>query len=240
MTKHFSAPTAAALAAALSAAVFALPAQAADGVVGAIQTCSADFFKAVAADKNIPENMKIRDGERAYLKVEKLPLDIIQFEKPFKEGGLTVSGYVFNDEVIRYFGVPDMHTHFWGLIVKEDWKKVVDTLKLDWEAVDTTHNSAHANRQVRFNGTKEWKPYARDPKYTMPKFGQIERAFHVQPYAGSTMIFCSMQSAGAPEKDILEEVRPDLLYVGNELTVREEKTEGGDQNASQKAGDQKK
>ena len=49
-----------------------------------------------------------------------------------------------------------------------------------------------------------------------------------------------MQSAGAPEKDILEEVRPDLLYVGNELTVREEKTEGVDQNASQKAGDQKK
>ena len=40
-----------------------------------------------------------------------------------------MTGYVFNDEIIRYVGVPDMHTHFWGLIVKEDWKSVVDKLK---------------------------------------------------------------------------------------------------------------
>lgn len=226
MTKHILSTTAAALL--LAGTVLTAQAAPTEGVVGAIQACNADFFKAVAADRNIPDEYKIKDGDRAYLRVEKLPLDIIQFEKPFKEGGLTVSGYVFNDEIIRYFGVPDMHTHFWGLIVKEDWKKVVDTLKLDWEAVDNTHNSAHANRMVRFNGQKEWQKYTRDPKYTMPEFGQIERAFHVQPYAGSTMIFCSMQSAGAPEKEILEEVRPDLLFTGKELTVREEKTEGVD------------
>ena len=110
-----------------AAAVLAMPAAHADetSVVKAIQACNADFFKAVAADKNIPESLKVRDGDMAYLKIEKVPLDVVLFEKPFKEDGLTVTGYIFNDEVIRYLGTPDMHTHFWGLLVKEDWKSVV-------------------------------------------------------------------------------------------------------------------
>ena len=56
-----------------AAAVLAMPAAHADetSVVKAIQACNADFFKAVAADKNIPESLKVRDGDMAYLKIEK-------------------------------------------------------------------------------------------------------------------------------------------------------------------------
>ena len=143
--------------AAAGAALTLLPsAQAADSqLLTALSTCRATYFDAIAKDKNIPESLKIRDGSRAYLKVEKQPLDVVMFEKPFKDSGLTVTGYVFNDEIIRYVGVPDMHTHFWGLIVKEDWKSVVDKLKgIDWEAVDSRHMSAHANRMLRKNDDK--------------------------------------------------------------------------------------
>ena len=97
-------------------------AQAADSqILNSLLACNASYFKAIAKDKNIPETLKIRSGDMAFLKVEKQPLDIVMFPKPFKDSGLTVTGYVFNDEIIRYPGVPDMHTHFWGLIVKEDW-----------------------------------------------------------------------------------------------------------------------
>ena len=52
-----------------AAAVLAMPAAhaAETSVVKAIQACNADFFKAVAADKNIPESLKVRDGDMAYL-----------------------------------------------------------------------------------------------------------------------------------------------------------------------------
>ncbi len=232
MTKTFLAAAAALCAAA------ALPAQAAgETALSALPACSASFFKAVAQDKNIPEKYKIHEGDMAYLKVEKLPLEVVQFDKPFEENGLTVTGYIFNDEIIRYFGVPDMHTHFWGFLIKEPWKKVVDAFNLDWEAVDMNHMSAHANRMMRMNGQKEgWKPYHRDPSYTMPEFGQMERAFHVAPYNDQTMVFCSMQSAGAPEEAIIREVRPDLLYgeKHENIPVREEKTEGEQSNAAAK------
>ncbi len=223
------------LAAAVAAALSVSAAQAGEaGVVKAIQACSADFFKAVAAEKRIPEALKVRDGDFAYLKVGKQPLDVVLFEKPFKSDGLTVTGYIVNDEIIRYFGVPDMHTHFWGLLVREDWKKAVDAMPLNWDAVDSNHRSAHANRVVRMNGDKDWRPWVRDPNYKMPDMGQIERAFHVAPYEKQTMIFCSMQSAGAPTEEILREVRPDLLFGDKEVSIREEKTEGIDDGAAKK------
>lgn len=207
-----------------AAAVLAMPAAhaAETSVVKAIQACNADFFKAVAADKNIPESLKVRDGDMAYLKIDKVPLDVVLFEKPYKQDGLTVTGYIFNDEVIRYLGTPDMHTHFWGLLVKEDWKSVVDKIQVDWEAVDTNHKSAHGNRMQRSNHDKEWKPYQREQNYTMPELGMIERVFHVAPYEDKTMIFCSMQSAGAPSEAILKETRPDLLFGEKEVPVRQE------------------
>lgn len=187
-------------------------AQAADSqILNSLLACNASYFKAIAKDKNIPETLKIRSGDMAFLKVEKQPLDIVMFPKPFKDSGLTVTGYVFNDEIIRYPGVPDMHTHFWGLIVKEDWKKAIDAFKVDWEAVDTRHMSAHANRMVRSNNEPVWKPYKRPDNYEYPEMDMTERAFHIQPYNGQTMIFCAMQTAGAPEAAIIQEVRPDLL-----------------------------
>lgn len=205
----------------------AASAQAADShLLTALSACHNGYFKAVAQDKNIPETLKVREGEFAYLKVEKQPLDVVMFEKPFKDSGLTVTGYVFNDEIIRYVGVPDMHTHFWGLIVKEDWKKAVDKLAgIDWEAVDSRHMSAHANRMIRGNDEKEWKAYTRPANYQYPEMGKTERAFHVQPWNGQTMIFCSMMSAGAPEEAIMADVRPDLLYGEQKVPVREEKIE---------------
>ena len=212
--------------AAAGAAIAMLPsaASAADSqLLTALSTCRAPFFEAVAKDKNIPEALKIRDGSRAYLKVEKQPLDVVMFEKPFKDTGLTVTGYVFNDEIIRYLGVPDMHTHFWGLIVKEDYKKVVDSLKgIDWEAVDSRHMSAHANRVLRKNDEAEWKAYTRPQNYEYPELGATERAFHVQPYENQTMIFCGMLSAGAPEEAIIADTRPDLLYGEQKVPIREE------------------
>lgn len=220
------------LVAAAAAFCAAGAAHAADSsVVKALQTCSADFYRAVAANKNIPEQFKIHEGDMAYLKVEKQPLDEVLFPKPFKDAGLTVAGYIVNDEIVRYFGMPDMHTHFWGLLVKDDWKSVVDSIKLDWEAVDMNHKSAHANRVVRSNdepGTA-WKAYTRPQNYEYPEFGQTERAFHVAPYRdGMTMIFCSMQSAGAPEEKIMRMTRPDLLRGEKAVPIREEKTDGID------------
>ncbi|MDO5531573.1 hypothetical protein [Sutterella sp.] len=204
-------------------AVAAGAAHAADSkLLNTLLACNADYFKAIAADKNIPETLKIRDGDRAYLKVEKQPLDIVNFPKSFKDSGLTVTGYVFNDEIIRYPGVPDMHTHFWGLIVKEDWKTAIDAFRVDWEQVDTRHMSAHANRMSRANDEKVWKAYKRPDKYEYPELGVSERAFHVQPWNGQTMIFCSMQTAGAPEGAILQEVRPDLLFGEQQVPIREE------------------
>lgn len=191
-------------------------------LVQTLPACSADFFKAVAKDKNIPEALKIREGEMAYLKVNKQPLDIVTLKKPFKDGGLTVTGYVFNDEIIRYPGVPDMHTHFWGLIVKEDWKKAVDAFNLDWEAVDSRHMSAHANRMTATNAERLWQPYKRPDNYEYPEMGVTERAFHIQPWNGQTMIFCGMQSAGAPEEAIIAGVRPDLLQGESKVPIREE------------------
>ena len=162
-------------------------AQAADSqILNSLLACNASYFKAIAKDKNIPETLKIRSGDMAFLKVEKQPLDIVMFPKPFKDSGLTVTGYVFNDEIIRYPGVPDMHTHFWGLIVKEDWKKAIDAFKVDWEAVDTRHMSAHANRMVRSNNEPVWKPYKRPDNYEYPEMDMTERAFHIQPYNGQT------------------------------------------------------
>lgn len=198
-------------------------AQAADSqILNSLLACNASYFKAIAKDKNIPETLKIRSGDMAFLKVEKQPLDIVMFPKPFKDSGLTVTGYVFNDEIIRYPGVPDMHTHFWGLIVKEDWKKAIDAFKVDWEAVDTRHMSAHANRMVRSNNEPVWKPYKRPDNYEYPEMDMTERAFHIQPYNGQTMIFCAMQTAGAPEAAIIQEVRPDLLQGENKVPIREE------------------
>lgn len=190
-----------AAAAALCAAALS-PAHAADAsVVKALQACSADFFKAIAQDKQFPEKYKVHDGDMAYMKIEKQPLDVVLFEKPYKVDDLTVAGYIVNDEIVRYFGMPDMHTHFWGLLIKEDWKKVVDSIKLDWEAVDTNHKSAHANRVVRMNEPgSTWKAYTRPSNYEYPEFGQTERAFHVAPYQNMTMIFCSMQTAARPKK----------------------------------------
>ncbi len=222
-----------AAAAALCAAALS-PAHAADAsVVKALQACSADFFKAIAQDKQFPEKYKVHDGDMAYMKIEKQPLDVVLFEKPYKVDDLTVAGYIVNDEIVRYFGMPDMHTHFWGLLIKEDWKKVVDSIKLDWEAVDTNHKSAHANRVVRMNEPgSTWKAYTRPSNYEYPEFGQTERAFHVAPYQNMTMIFCSMQTAGAPEEVVLRDARPDLLYGEKEVPIREEATEGIDKDGN--------
>ncbi len=219
--------------AALCAAV-AVPAHAADTtVVKALQACSADFFKAVAQDKHFPEKYKVHDGDMAYMKIEKQPLDVVLFEKPYEVDDLTVAGYIVNDEIVRYFGMPDMHTHFWGLLIKEDWKTVVDAIKLDWEAVDMNHKSAHANRVVRMNEPgSTWKSYTRPSNYEYPEFGQTERAFHVAPYREMTMIFCSMQTAGAPDEVVLRDARPDLLFGEKEVPIREEKTEGIDKDGN--------
>lgn len=192
-----------------------------------LTACNADFFRAVAKDQNIPETLKVHEGDMAYLKVEKQPLDQVSLVDAFKDSGLTVTGYVFNDEIIRYPGVPDMHTHFWGLIVKEDWKKAVDAFRLDWEAVDGRHNSAHANRQLRMNGENEWKAYKRPENYEYPELGATERAFHVMKNAqgSGAMIFCSMLSAGAPDEAVMRETRPDLLMGESNVAVTEKEIE---------------
>ena len=211
--------------------------QAADSqILAKLPACNADFFRAIAKDKNIPETLKVREGDMAYFKVEKQPLDMVSFPEIFKDTGLTVTGYVFNDEIIRYPGVPDMHTHFWGLIVKEDWKKAVDAFRLDWEAVDSRHRSAHANRMIRMTGENEWKAYKRPDNYEYPEMGATERAFHIQPYNGQTMIFCSMLSAGAPEEAVMREVRPDLLVGEQKVPVSEREIEKATKAAEQKAG----
>ena len=237
MKKVLLAAAAAICAAALS------PAHAADtSVVKALQTCSADFFKAVAQDKKFPEKYKVHDGDMAYMKIEKQPLDVVLFEKPYEvDDDLTVAGYIVNDEIVRYFGMPDMHTHFWGLLIKEDWKTVVDAIKLDWEAVDTNHKSAHANRMVRMNEPgSTWKAYTRPSNYEYPEFGQTERAFHVAPYQNMTMIFCSMQTAGAPDEVVLRDARPDLLFGEKEVPIREEATEGLDKSGNPTKTEEKK
>ncbi len=177
----------------------------------------------------------------AYFKVEKQPLEVVKFDKPFKEDGLAIACYILNDEIIRYFGVPDMHSHFWGLLVMDDWKAVVDSIKLDWEAVDVNHRSAHALRQTRMNDDpgSTWKAYVRPSNYEFPEFGRIERAFHVALFNDMTIIFCSMHSAGAPEEAILREVHPDLLFGEKQVPIREEATEGIDKdgNPIKKEGD---
>lgn len=190
-----------------------------------LTACNADFFRAVAKDRNIPETLKVREGDMAYLKVEKQPLDQVSLPDAFRDSGLTVTGYIFNDEIIRYPGVPDMHTHFWGLIVKEDWKKAVDAFRLDWEAVDGSHSSAHANRQLHMNNEPGWKDYKRPENYEYPELGATERAFHVKSFQGRTMVFCSMLSAGAPDEAVMRETRPDLLMGENQVAVTEKPIE---------------
>lgn len=195
-------------------------------IISGLVSCNNSYFKAIKAESRIPSSLKVEDGDMAYLKIDKQPLDEVRFEKPFVVNGLTVTGYIFNDEIVRYVGLPDMHTHFWGLLVKNDWRKVVDTLKLNWEAVDSAHMSAHADRVARSNMESTWRPYQRTGDYKFPPLGLNERAVHVQPYKGQTMIFCALQTAGGPSEKILKETRPDLLKLGNKPSIREEKTMG--------------
>lgn len=205
--------------AAVMLAAAAMQVQAADaGLIQALTRCDAGFFTALAQDKNIPENLKIRDGKMAYFKITQQPLEEIRF-KGFKDHGLEVIGFVANDEIIRYFGVPDMHNHFWGLLVKNDWEKTLTKLDMDWDMVDMNHKQAHMPLQIRANGSSTWKKYTRPTDRKMPDFGFVERGFHVAPYKGDTLLFCSMQSAGAPDGAILADTRPDLMYGDNEAPV---------------------
>ena len=55
----------------------------------------------------------------------------------------------------------------------------------------------------------------------MPEFGRAEKAFHVSPYKDGAMIFCSLQSAGAPDEAILASTRPDLLWAAEAEEAKE-------------------
>lgn len=197
---------------AAAACAAALGAQAAPSSVEALSRCDEGFFKAFAADKNIADSLKNVNGDMAFIRRNDMALQEVHFKNPVKEEGITLTGFIVNDAIERYFGVPDMHNHFWGFTVKEDWMKVVDKLKLNWEAVDTTHKNATFNTQSRKNGDKAWKAYQRPQNEEMPEFGRAVRAFHVAPYGKGSMIFCSLQSAGAPDEAILASTRPDLLW----------------------------
>lgn len=194
-------------------AAAALSASAAPTLVEALTTCDTAFYQALAADKKIPEALKVRKDNLAFLKLNGESLQEIPFKKSFKENGLTITGFIVNDSIERFFGAPDMHNHFWGFTVKEDWMKVVEKLRLDWEAIDSNHKAAHFGTKSRENGDTEWKVYVRPQNREMPDFGRAERAFHVSPYKDGAMIFCSLQSAGAPDEGILSTTRPDLLWA---------------------------
>ncbi len=197
------------------------PAFAADegDLVEALPVCNASFFKAVAQNKQIPEALKVRDGDMAYFKIKNHPLDVIKFDRPIKQHGLTITGAIFNDEIVRYFGMPDMHSHFWGLTVKENFETTLTKLKKDWADLDMNHHRANLQIMSRKNGDAEWKPFNRPEERAVPEFGVSEKFFGVTPYGDETVIFCTMQSAGGPENAILKDTRPDLLHGEQHVSV---------------------
>lgn len=197
----------------LGLAAAAASATAAPTLVEALSACDTSFYEALAKDKKIPEALKVRKDNLAFLKLKGEQLEEIPFKKTFRDNGLTITGFIVSDAIERFFGVPDMHNHFWGFTVKEDWMGVVEKLRLDWEAIDTNHKAAHFGMKARENGGSEWKVYVRPQNREMPEFGRAEKAFHVSPYKDGAMIFCSLQSAGAPDEAILASTRPDLLWA---------------------------
>lgn len=206
----------------LGLAAAAASASAAPTLVEALTACDTTFYQALAADKKIPEALKIRKDNLAFLKLKGVEdMEEIPFKKSFRENGLTITGFIVSDTIERFFGVPDMHNHFWGFTVKEDWMGVVEKLRLDWEAIDTNHKGAHFGTKVRENGGTEWKVFVRPQNREMPDFGKAERAFHVSPYKDGAMIFCSLQSAGAPDEGILASTRPDLLWAADAAEAAE-------------------
>ena len=184
----------------LGLAAAAASATAAPSLVEALSACDTTFYEALAKDKKIPEALKVRKDNLAFLKLKGEELQEIPFKKTFRDNGLTITGFIVSDAIERFFGVPDMHNHFWGFTVKEDWMGVVEKLRLDWEAIDTNHKAAHFGMKARENGGTEWKVYVRPQDRDMPEFGRAEKAFHVSPYKDGAMIFCSLQSAGAPDE----------------------------------------
>ena len=184
-------------------------------------TAAPSLVEALAKDKKIPEALKVRKDNLAFLKLKGEQLEEIPFKKTFRDNGLTITGFIVSDAIERFFGVPDMHNHFWGFTVKEDWMGVVEKLRLDWEAIDTNHKAAHFGMKARENGGSEWKAYVRPQDRDMPEFGCAEKAFHVSPYKDGAMIFCSLQSAGAPDEAILASTRPDLLWAAEAEEAKE-------------------
>ncbi len=201
----------------------ALTAQAApaDSLIASLPACDATFFKAVAQNKAIPEAMKLHEGDRAYFKITHHPLDVIHFEKPLKDEGLTVTGVLFNDEIKRYFGLPDMHSHFWGVLVKEDFEKTLLKLRKDWADLDVNHSTASMKPVRRQNGHPAWEQFNMPEDRQMPDFGVTEKTFGVMRYGDETAIVCMMHSAGGPDEAILKDTRPDLLFGTPKVTITE-------------------
>lgn len=185
---------------------------ASDTLVESLAKCDQTFYVTMGIDRQIAEDMKVRQDKLAFFKTNGTRLTEVAFAKPIKDSGITLTGYIVNDSIQRYFGVPDMHAHFWGFTVKEDWMTVVERLKLDWQSVDANHKTAHTKNYLRENGQDQWVRYVRPQERDMPEFGKVEKTFNVAPYKNGSMIFCSMQSAGAPDEAILLDVRPDLIW----------------------------
>ena len=129
----------------LGLAAAAASATAAPSLVEALSACDTTFYEALAKDKKIPEALKVRKDNLAFLKLKGEELQEIPFKKTFRDNGLTITGFIVSDAIERFFGVPDMHNHFWGFTVKEDWMGVVEKLRLDWEAIDTNHKIGRAS-----------------------------------------------------------------------------------------------
>ena len=207
----------------LALSLLTSPAHAAEqpNIVQALMKCDATYFQALAQEKRIPEALKVQNKDQAYFKIAHHPLDVIKFDKPLSIDGLTVTGAVFNDSVLRYFGMPEMHSYFWGLLVKDDFETTLTKLKQNWDVLDINHQRAALPLVNRKVGAPVWESFKRPADRRVPDMGVAEKGFNVMPYGKEMMLFCALQSAGAPDEGILSTTRPDLLFGDKEITIVE-------------------
>ena len=189
-----------------------------DKVVDSFLTCDNHFFEKLAENKQLISQYVdlITTDNVTYIPVESIHhqnKDKVNFKKPIKYHGLTITGY---QNIYISTNLSGQY-YYWGFIFDNSQDEIINTLnKLKWLKYNETVYIANSKIYDLNAKQSNWQdnPYSIDN--VVPKLGTIEKSLYLENISNKqNRVLCSIQ--GDVKKDILYKDRPDMKPLDEQM-----------------------
>ncbi|TSJ90271.1 hypothetical protein FPQ14_04180 [Gilliamella apicola] len=189
-----------------------------DKIVDSFLTCDNQFFKQLDENKQLFSEYVdlITTDNVTYIPVESIyqqNKDKVNFKKPLKYHGLTITGY---QNIYIPTNLSGQY-YYWGFIFDNNQEEITNTLNnLKWLKYNNGVYIANAKIYDRNAKPPVWQdnPYSIDG--VVPKLGTIEKSLYLENVSNNqNRVLCSIQ--GDLKKDILYKDRPDIKPLDEQM-----------------------